>query len=77
MSNHTYSKKISGDSIDLFLVFQVERETIMIVDILGWKRLKLFLLAGDKTKEIGYVLEFELFLLAGDKTNEIGYGCSD
>ena len=29
MSNHTYTKKIGGDSIDLFLVFQVERETIM------------------------------------------------
>ena len=42
------------------------------VGTLGWKCLKLFLLAGDKIKEIGYVLEFELFLLAGDKTNEIG-----
>ena len=29
MSNHTYTKKIEGDSIDLFLVFQVERKTVM------------------------------------------------
>ena len=29
MSNHTYTKKIGGDSIDLFLVFQVERKIIM------------------------------------------------
>ena len=29
MSNHTYTKKIGGDSIDLFLVFQVEREIVM------------------------------------------------
>ena len=29
VSNHTYTKKIGGDSIDLFLVFQVERETVM------------------------------------------------
>ena len=46
------------------------------VGTLGWKRLKLFLLVGDKTKQIGYVLEFELFLLARDKTNEIDYRCN-
>ena len=35
MSNRTYTKKkIGGDSIDLFLVFQVERETVMTYSIL-------------------------------------------
>ena len=29
MSNHTYTKKISDDSIDLFLVFQIEQETVI------------------------------------------------
>ena len=29
MSNHTYSKKIGGDSIFMFVVIQVERETVM------------------------------------------------
>ena len=33
MSNHTYTKKIGGDSIDLFLVFQIERETVMTITI--------------------------------------------
>ena len=33
MSSQTYTKKIGGDSIDLFLVFQVERETAMTVGI--------------------------------------------
>ena len=37
MSNHTYTKKIGGDSIDLFLVFQVERETVMKVWRLHWR----------------------------------------
>ena len=27
MSNHTYTKKIGGDSINLFLVFQVKQKT--------------------------------------------------
>ena len=37
MSNHTYTKKIGGDSIDLFFVFQVEQETVMtmVFDALG------------------------------------------
>ena len=34
MSNHTYTKKIGGDSIDLFLVFQVERETVMTAEMM-------------------------------------------
>ena len=29
VQSHLYKKKIGGDSIDLFLVFQVERETVM------------------------------------------------
>ena len=29
MSNYTYTKKIGGDSIVLFLIFQVEWETVM------------------------------------------------
>ena len=36
MSNHTYTKKIGGDSIDLFLVLQVERETVMTAWRLHW-----------------------------------------
>ena len=36
MSNHTYTKKIGGDSIYLFLVFQVERETVMTAWRLHW-----------------------------------------
>ena len=36
MSNHTYTKKIGGDFIDLFLVFQVERETVMTAWRLRW-----------------------------------------
>ena len=35
MPNHTYTKKIGGDSIDLFLVFQVERETVMTADVVS------------------------------------------
>ena len=37
MSNHTYTKKIGGDSIDLFLVFQVEREIVMTAWQLHWR----------------------------------------
>ena len=33
MSNHTYSKKIGGDSIFMFVVIQVERETVMTLTI--------------------------------------------
>ena len=29
MTDHTRTEKIGGDSIDLFLVFQVMRETVM------------------------------------------------
>ena len=36
MTNHTYTKKIGGDSIALFLVFQVERETVMTAWRLHW-----------------------------------------
>ena len=36
MSNHTYTKKIGGDFIDLILVFQVERKTVIISWRLRW-----------------------------------------
>ena len=36
MPNHIKTKKIGGDSIDLFLVFQVERETVMTAWRLHW-----------------------------------------
>ena len=41
VTDHTHTKKIDGDSIVLFLVFQVERETIMIatmwhIDNIAW-----------------------------------------
>ena len=50
MSNHTYTKKIGGDSIDLFLVFQVERETVMTVWRLHWG-----------TRESGLLIECHVF----------------
>ena len=31
VQSHLYKKKIGGDSIDLFLVFQVERKTVMTI----------------------------------------------
>ena len=50
MSDHTYTKKIGGDSIDLFLVFQVERETVMTAWRLHWGR-----------RESGLLIECRIF----------------
>ena len=37
MTDHTRTEKIGGDSIVLFLVFQVERETVMTAWRLHWR----------------------------------------
>ena len=50
MSDHTLKKKIGGDSIDLFLVFQVERETVMIAWRLHWG-----------LRESGQLVEYHVF----------------
>ena len=36
MTDHTRTEKVGGDSIDLFLVFQVEREAVMTAWRFHW-----------------------------------------
>ena len=50
MTDHTCTEKIGGDSIFIFVVIQLERETVMTAWRLHWE-----------LRESGLLIEFRIF----------------